>query len=73
MLTSLGVSVILVIGAGHGQHGAYSCDVSWLKDGSSIPSGLDQRTAFAGRDAKSWNGTPVGMGVKKDYYLKDAQ
>ena len=40
-----------------------SCDVSWLvKDGSSVPSVLDQMTAFAGRDVRSWNETPVGTG-----------
>ena len=70
MLTSLGVSVILVIGTGRGQHDAYGCDVSWLvEDGSNVPSELDQMTAFAGRDAKSWSETPVGTGVKEKRLL----
>jgi hypothetical protein len=70
MLTGFGVSVILVIGTGRGQHGAYSCDVSWLvKNGSSVPSELDQMTAFADRDVKSWNGTPVRAGVKRKRLL----
>lgn len=72
MLTRFGVSVILVIGEGRGEHSAYNGEVSWLvKGGSDVPSELDQTTAFADRDVRSWNGgTPVGKGAKKDYYLK---
>ena len=66
MLTSLGVSVILVIGTGSGQHGAYGDYVSWLaEDRSNGPFGLDQMTAFADRDVRSWNETPAGTGTKK--------
>jgi len=67
MLTSFGVTVILVTREGRGQHGAYSGDVSWLVDGGkNVPSELDQMTAFADRDVRSWNGeTPVGKGAKR--------
>ena len=62
-MTSFGVTVILVTGEGRGQHGAYNGDVSWLVD---VPSELEQMTAFADRDVRSWNGeTPVGKGAKR--------
>jgi hypothetical protein len=35
------------------------------EDGSGVPSELDQMTAFADRDVRSWNGTPVGGGRKR--------
>jgi len=67
MLTSFSVTVILVTGEGRGQHGAYNGDVTWLvDDGNNVPSELEQMTAFADRDARSWNGgTPVGKGAKR--------
>ena len=71
MLAGLGVTVILIVGTGRGQHGAYNGDVSWLvEEGKNVPSELDQMTVVADRDARSWNGIPVGTGGEKRRLFK---
>jgi len=46
-------------------HITTACRGWWKEDGSNEPSELDQKTAFADRDARSWNGTPAEKGTGK--------
>lgn len=72
MLTSFCISIILVTGMGHSQHGAGNSDMSWSVDGeNNVPFMLDQMTAFADRDLERHSCKKEDK--TKDYCLNGSQ